>query len=89
MNKVTININILCSLMKDEIICNLNCAGVFHIKRSGTKNVNTKFTKKSTKQMLSLLADDIALYSSSTYDFEIVACFLHFQEIRDKSRNVH
>lgn len=51
--------------MKDEIICNLNCAGVFHIKRSGTKNVNTKFTKKSTKQMLSLLADDIALYSST------------------------
>ena len=64
--KVTVDVNVLGTQMKNRIIGNLYGTSIIIIERSRAKNWNTKFMKKSLRsQITSLLAKDIDLYFAS------------------------
>ena len=75
---MAVNLNVLGSLVEKRIVGNLNSTIIVRIKRSGTKDRNTKLPKKSPKPD-----------SASAEDMETIVFFLHFQEKREVPRNIH
>eukprot|EP00268_Persea_americana_P033271 TRINITY_DN32976_c3_g1_i1.p2 TRINITY_DN32976_c3_g1~~TRINITY_DN32976_c3_g1_i1.p2 ORF type:complete len:110 (-),score=13.35 TRINITY_DN32976_c3_g1_i1:676-1005(-) len=87
MNKVTINFNVLGSLMKDWIT---GMALVLSTLRGVVPRIGTPSSVRSRRsQRISLVAEDMDLYSASAEVLEIVACFLHFHEMREEPKNIH
>ena len=82
-NEVTINLNMLGSLMKYKICSNVECYLAITIERSWSFVYMAKVPSKAISQTISIVTLAMALYSDSIEDLETTCCFLYFHELKD------
>ena len=73
-SKMTIDLNVFSSLMKNRVVSNLNRTPIL--------------ASNQLNQTISLVVDVMARYSASVDDWETIDCFLLFQEIRESPKKI-
>lgn len=86
-NEETINLNVLCSFMKNQIICNLYSIPIVTMKQRRPCKSNTYIIESQRTWTIFLVIAVITPYSASVEEHATTSCFLLHHEINESPRN--
>jgi len=87
-SKMTTDLNVFSSLMKNQVVSNLNKLWLSQYIRVGWERKTSISASNQCNQTISLVVDVITWFSASVKDWEIMDCFLLFQEIRESPKKI-